>query len=109
MMNGKRPEATFPFPNVAEMYKSLKDDEMILFDIETGYPYRVTREYYNWYMELWNSMLPRAFRDGSKPMGVVYITGTGGEGFSKCSTDLKEIFYNPEKYNLKDNGDSKTN
>jgi len=107
-MNGKRPESMFPFPNVAEMYKSLKEDEMILFDIESGYPYKVTREYYNWYMGILEAALPRAFRDGNKPAGAIYVTGTGGEGFSKCS-DARELFYNPEKYNIIEHGDSKAN
>jgi hypothetical protein len=108
MMNGKRPEWMFPYPNLAEMYKSLKDDEHIIFDIESGYPYRVTREYYEWYMKLYEATIPKAFRDNIKPLGTVWITGTGGEGFSKCS-DAREMFYNPEKYNIVENGDSKTN
>jgi hypothetical protein len=106
MINGKRIPSNFP--NVAEMYKSLKENERIIFDIESGYPYKVTKEYYDWHMKMWESALPRAFRDNSKPIGIVWITGTGGDGFSKCSTDAKEMFYNPEKYNIKPYGDYDT-
>jgi len=105
MINGKRLPSYFP--DIGEMRKSLKDGEEIIFDIESGYPYKVTKEYYEWYMKLYEATIPKAFRDNSKPIGAVYITGTGGDGFDKCSDDLKELFCNPEKYNL--NGDSKTN
>jgi len=102
MISGKRPESYFP--NIAEMYKTLKEDERIIFDIESGYPYKVTKEYYDWYMKLYEAALPKAFRDSR----AVYFTGTGNtEGFSKCS-DAREMFYNPEKYNIKYYGEFNT-
>jgi len=102
-MNGKRPESYFP--NVAEMYKSLKEDERILFDIESGFPYKVTKEYYDTYMNMIKGFMYSAPNNkGGGIIGQIFITGTG-EGFSKCSTDAKEMFYNPEKYNIKPYGE----
>lgn len=104
MINGKRLQTHFP--DIVKMQAELKEDERIIYDIESGYPYKVKKEYYDYYMKLWESAKPKIFKDG-KPVGVVFISGTGsdGMGFSKCSEDLKEMFYNPENYNLKEYGE----
>lgn len=69
-----------------------------LYDIDSGYPYRVTKEYYEWY----NKQIKEVFNNIRSSLNIPYkgtlIVGTADD-FE--SGNIEELFYNPDKYDLK--------
>lgn len=46
-----------------------------LTDIESGWPYQVSKEYYEQYMEMWEVFRPKI----TNTTGIILLTGTAGE------------------------------
>jgi len=98
-INGKRPETIFDWT-----LPVCNEDERILFDIETGCPYKVSKEYYEKYMDMFTTMIAGALN--TPDIGSIFITGTGGSLDNK--DDIRDMFYNPEGYNTKSWSDLRT-
>ena len=88
-INGKRPENLFNWT-----MPECNENERILYDIESGHPYKVTLEHYNSYMKMLEDIRPK----WNENIGVVFITGTGGSMNGK--DDIKDMFYNPTQWKL---------
>lgn len=73
-------------------------DYYYLFDIESGYPYKVSKEYYEWYnktiLEFFNSVKPNI----NPTFKGTLIMGTAGD-FE--NNNFEEMFYNPDKYDIR--------
>jgi len=77
-----------------------KEEYKILYDIESGLPYRVSPEYYDSYMKMLNS-IHQSLRETNPYIGQIFIFGTGGE--ITDNRNMKDMFYNPEGYKTFEN------
>lgn len=74
-------------------------DYYYLFDIESGAPYRVSKEYYEWYNKQVQEIFEHINTKLDSPHKGVLIVGTAGD--FENNNNFKEIFYNPDNWNIK--------
>jgi hypothetical protein len=98
-INGKKPESLYNWT-----MPECNENERVLYDIETGAPYKVSKEYYDKYMDMFTTMIAGALN--TPDIGSIFITGTGGSLDNK--DDIKDMFYNPEGYITKSWSDLRT-
>jgi len=74
-------------------YKKVAEnpDNRVLIDIESGWPYIVSKEYYDAYMQMWEDLKPKNF--DSKLSGKIVVYGTGG---GHNNDDFNDFFYKGE-------------
>lgn len=76
-----------------------EEREYILYDIESGYPYRVSKEVYENYMAAWNSVRPVL---QNKEVGKILFFGTAGE--QPNNKNFKNMWTNAEMFKTTTDG-----
>lgn len=73
------------------------EKEYTLYDIESGTPYKVSKDHYDRYMKMINDL--RCLISGGEKFGKIFITGTGG---GEDNSNLEDMFRNLENYKTVD-------
>ena len=94
--NGLRPNSLSWDMAVIRCMRGLLENPnlVIMWDIESGQPYLVTKEYQQSYIDFMDSLRPK---ENLKPTGLIVMFGTGGS--IKKKNSFEDIFYNPDKWN----------
>lgn len=65
---------------------------VIMYDLESGFPYTATKEHRDSFLKMWEETLPKQTTELQK--GKFFVFGTGGDLNKNDNKQFEKLFYN---------------